>query len=114
MSAAPAILHARTVHVLPVDVDWQLGPEETVIEAAWRSGYYWPTVCGGRAECTACHLFIEQGAEHVIAPGPAELKMLGPLLAKLKPVVPVRLACRMRITGPVTVRKNAVRRRITE
>jgi 2Fe-2S ferredoxin len=104
----------RAVRVLPLDVNLELGPDETVIEAAWRSGYYWPTVCGGRAECTACHLYVEEGADRLVAPEAVERQMLGPLVAKLKPSVPVRLACRLRVVGPVTVRKKSVRKRITE
>ena len=114
MAAASDVVATRTVHVLPIDIDLALGADETVIEAAWRSGYYWPTVCGGRAECTACHLFVEAGAEHLLPPESAEQTVLAALLAKLKPDVPVRLACRLRVSGPVTVRKKSVRRRITE
>ena len=47
------------VRVEPIGVTFRLAEGETLIQAAWRQGYDWPTVCGGRAECTACHVLIE-------------------------------------------------------
>ena len=53
------------VHVEPIGVDLELAPGETIIEAAWRYGYHWPTVCYGQAECTVCHVEVQSGAEHL-------------------------------------------------
>ena len=53
------------VHVEPIGIDLELQPGETIIEAAWRYGYSWPTVCYGQAECTLCHVEVLSGDEHL-------------------------------------------------
>src|SRR5258705_2398947 len=56
--------HQRpVVHVEPIGVDLALEPGETIIEAAWRLGYYWPTVCYGQARCTMCAVQVLGGEE---------------------------------------------------
>jgi ferredoxin, 2Fe-2S len=102
----------RTVHVEPIDVSFRLGEGETLIQAAWREGYYWPTVCGGRGECTACHVFVRGGAEHTMPAGDYENAMIRPLTEGTAAGCPVRLACQLKVTGPVTVYKRAVRKRL--
>jgi 2Fe-2S ferredoxin len=103
----------RVVHVEPLGVAFRLAEGETLIEAAWRDGYYWPTVCGGRAECTACHVLVRAGEENAAAPEEQETAILQPVIERTRPAEPVRLACRLRVTGQVTVYKRAVRRRLT-
>jgi ferredoxin, 2Fe-2S len=92
---------SRRVHVDPIDVTFELGPDETLIAAAWREGYYWPTVCGGRGECTACHVVVED-------------EVLEPVITKRDPRLTIRLACQLKVRGPVRVHKKAVRRRIMQ
>ena len=95
-----------TVRVEPdgflIDVD----PGETLIEAAWRLGYVWPTTCYGKAECTRCHVEVIAGAEHLSPVGDEEAATLE-FLGGRRPNV--RLACRLRVDGPVVVRKRGVR-----
>src|SRR3954468_4662086 len=64
------------VRVQPLDIDIEVEPGETLIEAAWREGYDWPTVCYGQAECTACHVVVVDGAENVSDVAPDEGKTL--------------------------------------
>ena len=42
------------VRVEPDGFVFDLQPEETLMAAAQRSGYYWPTVCKGNAQCNRC------------------------------------------------------------
>ena len=86
---------------------------EALIQAAWREGYYWPTVCGGRAECTACHVLIEAGEGNAVTADEYETAMIAPVAECMGPAAPVRLACRLRVSGPVTVYKRAVRKKLT-
>lgn len=79
---------------------------ETVIEAAWRLGYFWPTTCYGRAECTTCNLEIIEGSEHASAVGDDERAALAVLGRRARSV---RLACRVRFEGDAVVRKRGVR-----
>jgi ferredoxin, 2Fe-2S len=79
---------------------------EALIEAAWRLGYTWPTTCYGRAECTACHVEIVEGAEHASAVADDEAAALALLGARGRRL---RLACRLRFDGDAVVRKRGVR-----
>jgi 2Fe-2S ferredoxin len=109
----PAPAAERTVHVDPIDTSFRLDSGETLIQAAWRAGYYWPTVCGGRGECTACHVLVRGGAENTVPPDDFEENMIRPLADRQPPGCQVRLACQLTVTGPVTVYKRAVRKRLT-
>jgi ferredoxin, 2Fe-2S len=101
------------VRVEPIGVTFRLAEGETLIQAAWREGYYWPTVCGGRAECTACHVLIEAGERNAVVADDYETATIAPVVERVKPAAPVRLACRLRVNGPVTVYKRAVRKKLT-
>jgi len=101
------------VRVEPIGVTFRLAEGETLIQAAWREGYYWPTVCGGRAECTACHVLIEAGEGNAVTADEYETAMIAPVAERTSQAAPVRLACRLRVSGPVTVYKRAVRKKLT-
>ncbi|WP_404989491.1 2Fe-2S iron-sulfur cluster-binding protein [Caballeronia sp. LZ003] len=96
------------VRVLPLDVAFDVRPGETVMHAAQRHGYYWPTVCGGEGECGVCRCRLTDGAEATLPPTQAEKNVLeqGQTGANRE-----RLACRLRIDGPVTIEKVGIRRR---
>lgn len=99
------------VHVEPIGADLEPEPGETIIEAAWRLGYSWPTVCYGQANCTVCHVEVVSGAENLSPVGDEEQDALQHRLpgAGRRDLSSVRLACRAQATGDVTVRKNGVR-----
>jgi 2Fe-2S ferredoxin len=99
------------VHVEPIGIDLELLRGETIIEAAWRYGYHWPTVCYGQAQCTACHVEVQSGAEHLTPVGDEEREALEQRLpgAGRRDLTRVRLACRAQATGDVTVHKLGVR-----
>jgi 2Fe-2S ferredoxin len=100
---------AGTVHVEPAGVDIDVGDDESVMRAAERQGYRWPTVCHGQAVCTTCFFEVVSGGEHLAAPGPLERAALAqsPLVQLAQGEA--RLACQARVTGPVTVHKRGVR-----
>jgi len=98
------------VHVVPIGIDLDLEPGETIIESAWRHGYDWPTICYGQAQCTACHVEVLSGAEHLAPVEAEERDALDHRLSVTGIADPtrIRLACRARATGEVTVRKVGV------
>jgi 2Fe-2S ferredoxin len=100
----------RVVHVEGSDLDLVAEEGETIIEAAWRLGYYWPTVCWGQARCTACYVKVTQGAENLGPIPPDEEDALDTWLPRSARAGPgeVRLACRARVLGEVTVQKQGV------
>jgi len=109
-----AVAQARTpagiVRVEPLGVDLALGPGETLIEAAWREGYYWPTVCFGQASCTACNVEVCEGFDYLSDVAGDEARALEKLRAThLRNPASRRLACRLEVRGRVVVQKQGVR-----
>jgi 2Fe-2S ferredoxin len=86
-------------------------PGESLIKAAWRAGYRWPTLCFGLGRCTACQCEVIDGLDRLSPRTEAEEYMLRDLASRRRRVnkARVRLACQVRITGDVTVRKPGVR-----
>ncbi|MCU1459654.1 MAG: (2Fe-2S)-binding protein [Actinomycetia bacterium] len=102
------------VRVEPSGVEIEVREGETLMAAATRAGYRWPTVCGGLAECGTCAVQIVGEPSAALAePSALEADRLATLPdRKLHPDAEFRLACQMR-PGPGTdlvVRKRGVRR----
>jgi ferredoxin, 2Fe-2S len=100
-----------TVRVEPAGVDIEIRRGETLIQAAWRAGYHWPTLCYAVGTCTACQCEVLDGA-HLVSPRTeAEETLLGDLNKRVRRINPrrVRLACQVTVTGDVRVRKPGVK-----
>ncbi|ANU08437.1 2Fe-2S iron-sulfur cluster-binding protein [Paraurantiacibacter namhicola] len=100
-----------TVTVLPADIAMETQPGETLLGAAQRLGYTWPTVCGGEGQCRTCYAVIEQG-EDALSPVTALEEEASPALAIVarRAGKPVRLACQAVPTGDITVQRSGVRK----
>jgi 2Fe-2S ferredoxin len=88
------------VNVQPSDVDLEVLAGETVAEAAWRQGYFWPTSCWGQADCMSCFTKIVAGE---LSAEPAAEEELDAMRYRMAPRVLgplVRLACRVRVKRP--------------
>ncbi|GAB3523292.1 2Fe-2S iron-sulfur cluster-binding protein [Phytohabitans suffuscus] len=109
-SLAPPPSAEVTVEPLGARIETRDG--ESLIEAAWRSGFYWPTVCGGRAECTACVIRILSGGEQSPPPDAREAGQLERVRRRTGETAAIRLACCIRPAGTVVVEKKGVRRRL--
>lgn len=86
-------------------------PGETVFDAAGRHGYDWPTICGGKADCSRCFMEVLDGAENLSPMGTAEREALDRCRWRGEERPWERLACCARVLGAVTVRRRSVRRR---
>lgn len=82
---------------------------ETIIQAAWREGYYWPTICEGEGRCGQCQFLAEDGADNLQPPDEAERKVLR-WLERVGVAGPLRLACRAVASGDVRIRQEGVRK----
>lgn len=98
-----------TVRVSEVRFTAHVG--ETVFAAAGRHGYAWPTVCGGKADCTRCVMEVLEGEENLGPMDRDERAALEEMRWRGEPRSWERLACRATVLGPVTVRRRSVRRR---
>lgn len=98
------------VKVVPSGITFEPSPDESILEAAWRSGLYWPTTCEGNGTCTVCVFTVLDGAGALSVRDQREADGLA-LVRRTMPGDPDshRLACQARATGDVTVRKVGVR-----
>jgi ferredoxin, 2Fe-2S len=98
-----------TITVEPLGVVLRAAPGETVMAAAQRCGYRWPTICGGDGSCTICWVDVIAGADALGPLTEHEQRWLraSPVrrLARGDP----RLACQAVVTGSVVVKKKGVR-----
>jgi ferredoxin len=100
------------IRVDPSGAEFDIDEDETVIQAAWRHGYTWPTICGGAGTCKTCVFMIIEGAENMRPIEPWEDEGLRSIAATL----PAnrgqgwRLACQAKVSGDVRLRKAGVRR----
>lgn len=103
VTLTPAVL------VQPAGIELAVEDGETLFEAAERAGYRWPTICGGQGTCRTCFVHVREGFEHCSGMGPLEQEGIQALRQPLDGSV--RLACRLQVTGPVTVTRRGVRPR---
>lgn len=99
---------AATVRVMPAGVEIEVDDGESLMSAALRQGYRWPTVCGGLGTCRTCFVEVRVGVEKCSPMSQLEAEGIAALR---KPVDgETRLACQVRISGgEVTVHKSGVR-----
>ncbi|HEY1966595.1 MAG TPA: 2Fe-2S iron-sulfur cluster-binding protein [Pseudonocardia sp.] len=96
------------VSVEPAGVVIGVRPGEPLLEAAFREGYRWPSVCGGEAMCGTCFVKVQHGAEHTSAVRSAEQNRLKFIGRAADPSI--RLACQLRVSGAVSIFKRGVRK----
>jgi ferredoxin len=94
------------VTVLPLGLELDVAPGQTVMATAREAGYVWPTVCDASASCGTCVSIIREGAENCGPMPDDELETLTRTLGMVDGTR--RLACRLTVTGPVTLTKRGV------
>jgi ferredoxin len=97
------------VTVQPSGIEFDAPEGETIFQAARDAGYWWPTSCGGKGECTNCAGLILQGMENLSAMGRYEEFNLRRQRGRGALQQPVRLCCQARVYGDVEVQKPGVR-----
>jgi len=100
------------IRIEPSGIELRAADGETVMQAAVRHGFHWPTVCGGNGTCRTCYLVVVDGAGRFDAPSPGEAEAIGLINRSFgPPPEPIRLACQAAICGDVVVSKYGVRRK---
>lgn len=100
------------VAVRPSGAELDVRDGEDLFSAARRLGYRWPTVCGGKGTCRTCFVEVDEGVGNCSPVGPLEREGIQALRQPVDGRT--RLACQLRVAGPVTVTKRGVRRRVQE
>jgi class 3 adenylate cyclase/nitrite reductase/ring-hydroxylating ferredoxin subunit len=86
---------------LPDKAELSIAEGETILAASLRAGIPHAHVCGGRARCSTCRVWILEGLENCSERSEPERAIAGPL--RLAPEV--RLACQTRVLGDLTLRR---------
>lgn len=87
------------VHVEPIGVTFDLVDGESLMVAAERAGYWWPTLCHGNAQCTRCVVRVIDG-NGLAAPTAAERSALRAVRWHGDDDDPAeRLACQLRMSA---------------
>lgn len=104
------------MRVEPRGIEIEVRPGETLMRAAWRAGYDWPTLCYAMGRCTACRCEVTEGLQFLSERTAAEVALLRSLDRRTRRTNPrrVRLACQVTATGDVTVRKPGVKEKTTD
>lgn len=98
------------VSIQPSGLTIEVGPNESLAEAAWRQGYRWPTTCWGKADCMVCVALVVDGETSVIPPDAEEIEAIRLRLSRHLRRPQSRLACRLRFCGDgAVVEKKGVR-----
>ena len=96
-----------TVTVLPLGLELEVAEDQTVMSAAHAAGYIWPTECEAAASCGLCVSIVREGIDHCGPMPDDERETLQRTMGMVDPSR--RLACRLTVTGPVTLTKRGVR-----
>lgn len=94
------------VRVLPLGLELDVPPDRTVMSVAHDAGYVWPTECGQNASCGLCVSTIREGVDNCGQMPDDEQETLQRTMGMVDPSR--RLACRLTVTGPVTLTKRGV------
>ena len=98
------------MRVEPLGVELAVDEGETLMHAAERLGYRWPTMCHGQAVCTVCHIVVGDQNDAFEPPGPLELRGLAQFTGQtFYDGKILRLACQARPVADTTVTKRGVR-----
>jgi 2Fe-2S ferredoxin len=98
------------VRVEPSGAVIEVREGESLMAAAERHGYRWPTVCHGEALCTACCIVVDDNSEAFEPPSAVELGGLELLAGRsFYEGKRVRLACQVRLLTDTTVTKRGVK-----
>ena len=97
------------VTVRPSGITFDAAEGETIMDAARAAGYWWPTSCGGKGECTTCAGMVLRGMQHLSAMGRYEELNLVRQRGRAALKQPIRLCCQARVYGEVEVQRPGVK-----
>ena len=100
--------------VTPIGVSFEAEDGDTLMRAAQRAGLSWPSVCQGQAQCGTCYAEIVSAAVPPTSPLRTEQALLKVLPPALRERGVMRLACQVKVHGPMQVRRVGVRAPVTK
>ena len=98
-------VHA-SVRIMPLNIEIDVLEDETLMAAARRQGLRWPSICDGQGSCTVCYVKIDEGLS---AAGPQLQWERDRLEFAGRRDSSFRLACQLKVLGPMQVLKAGVK-----
>jgi ferredoxin, 2Fe-2S len=96
-----------TVRVEPSGIELTVADGESIMAAAQRHGYYWPTICKGNAQCNRCVLTVVTD-DGLTPMAPTELNGLRSVRWRDEDDPSERLACQVSVNGSAVVEKRGL------
>jgi 2Fe-2S ferredoxin len=87
------------VRFVPLDVEHEILPNQTVLQVANENGISIKSVCNGMPSCAECRVRLVEGEANVLPPGVKELNLIGTGYF----IDQRRLSCQMLCFGDITV-----------
>jgi 2Fe-2S ferredoxin len=87
------------VKFLPMDKEFEIGPNESVLELAKKNGVFIKSICGGLPSCSECRVKVVAGEHNILPPGFKEKSLIGSAYF----IDHSRLSCQIKCMGDVTV-----------
>ena len=97
----------HSVEIQPIGLTILVPDGESIMSTALANGWKWPNVCGGEAACGVCVLEIQEGMQNSSPIGRDEAVRLAAIRKADNPAA--RLACQLRVSGPMRVLKRGAR-----
>lgn len=83
----------------PTNEEFEIEPNQSVLDLAQKNGVFIKTVCNGNATCAECRVKVKEGEENVLPPTSKEMALVGTGYF----VDQRRLACQLRCFGDVVI-----------
>lgn len=87
------------VKFVPQDIEYEILPDESVLQMAQRNGVKIHSLCNGLPSCAECRVRLIEGEYNVIPPSQKELSLIGTGYY----IDGRRLSCQLRCFGDITV-----------
>ncbi|MCB0391568.1 MAG: (2Fe-2S)-binding protein [Bdellovibrionales bacterium] len=87
------------VRFLPQDVEFEIKPDQSVMELAHEKGIKIKSVCNGMPSCAECRVKVVEGEHNVFPPSAKELSLIGTGHF----IDQRRLSCQLKCFGDVTI-----------
>ena len=87
------------VKFLPSEKEFEIEPNQSVLELAKKNGIFIKSICGGLPSCSECRVKVVAGENNILPPGFKEKSLIGSAYF----IDHSRLSCQIKCMGDITV-----------
>src|SRR4051812_18137512 len=87
------------VKFMPMDKEFEINPNESVLELAKRQGVFIKSLCGGMPSCSECRIKVIAGEHNIMPPSFKEKSLIGSAYF----IDHSRLSCQVKCMGDIVV-----------